>query len=385
VAEIMSVASAPEAANAREQGAPREGAPREGSVRRPKFDNAGGFQTEVRRRVEELMRASGRRERDCPQMYLKTAVIFAWLALSYALLLFVVAAWWQALLVAVSLGLAMASVGFSIQHDGAHQAYSRHAWVNKLMAMTVNLIGASSYFWHWKHDVFHHTYVNITGHDTDIDVGPFARLSPHQPRRWIHRWQHLYMWLLYGLMTVRWHVYGDFHDLIAGKVGVHKVPRPRGWDLAVFLGGKAVFLLGLALPLLVHPVWVVLLFYTTASLVVGLAMSIVFQLAHCVPEADFPLPRPSTGRMEKPWAVHQVETTVDYARRSRVLAWLLGGLNFQIEHHLFPRMCHVNYPAISGLVEETCREFGVRYAEHASVLAGLRSHFRWLRRMGTTG
>ncbi|MCI0461391.1 MAG: acyl-CoA desaturase [Gemmataceae bacterium] len=377
MADIMSVASAPEAATAREQEAPREE-----SGRRPKFDNDSGFQGEVRRRVEEFLRATGRRQRDCPQMYVKTAVIFAWLALSYALLLFVVAAWWQALLVAVSLGLAMAAIGFNIQHDGAHHAYSRHAWVNKLMAMSVNLIGASSYFWHWQHNVFHHTYVNITGHDTDIDVGPFARLSPHQKRRWMHRWQHFYMWLLYGFMTMRWHFYGDFHDLIAGKVGAHKVPRPRGWELVVFLGGKAVFLLGLALPLLVHPVWVVLLFYITASLVVGLAMSIVFQLAHCVPEADFPLPR---SRMEKPWAVHQVETTVDYARRSWVFAWLLGGLNFQIEHHLFPRICHVNYPAIAGLVEETCREYGVRYAEHESVLAGLLSHFRWLRQMGTTG
>jgi linoleoyl-CoA desaturase len=111
-------------------------------------------------------------------------------------------------------------------------------------------------------------------------------------------------------------------------------------------------------------------------------MSVVFQLAHCVEEAEFPLPQPETGRIENAWAIHQAETTVDFARRSRVVAWLLGGLNFQIEHHLFPRVCHVNYPAISKLVETTCREFGVRYAEHDSFRIGLASHFRWLRRMG---
>jgi linoleoyl-CoA desaturase len=351
---------------------------------RPKFDTDNGFLVEVRRRVDNFFETSGRRKQDCLEMYVKTAVIFAWLVGCYALLMFVATAWWHALLIAVPLGLAMAAIGLNVQHDGAHHAYSRFPWINKLMSMTIDLIGASSYFWHWKHDVFHHTYVNIHEHDTDIDVGGFARLAPHQKRRAIHRWQHFYMWFAYGLMTIRWQLWGDFRDWITGKVGDHKVPRPKGWDLLVFLGGKAVFLVGLAVPLLVHPFWVVLVFYVTASLVVGIVMSIVFQLAHCVGEAEFPLPK-DTGRMDKPWAVHQVETSVDYARRSRVVAWFLGGLNYQIEHHLFPRICHVNYAAISPLVEDTCREFGIRYAEHKSVAAGLRSHYRWLRLMGTTG
>ena len=113
-----------------------------------------------------------------------------------------------------------------------------------------------------------------------------------------------------------------------------------------------------------------------------MVLSVVFQAAHCVEEAEFPLPGEETGRIEHAWAVHQAETTVDFARRSPVLAWLLGGLNFQIEHHLFPKISHVNYPAISRLVEETCRDFGIRYAEHGSFQAAMASHFRWLRRMG---
>jgi linoleoyl-CoA desaturase len=117
--------------------------------------------------------------------------------------------------------------------------------------------------------------------------------------------------------------------------------------------------------------------------VAGVVVSVVFQLAHCVEEAEFPLPREDSGLVENAWAIHQVETTVDFARGSRVESWLLGGLNFQIEHHLFPRVCHVNYPAISKLVEQTCQEFGVKYREHVSFRAGLASHFRWLRRMGT--
>jgi linoleoyl-CoA desaturase len=382
VNEIIPVAGTPGAVQAQQPAAPREAE----AVRRPKFGDDNGFQPELRRRVDAFFRATGRRERDCPQMYLKTAIILAWLASSYVLLVFVATAWWQALPLAILMGLAMGAVGFNVQHDGSHHAYSRHAWVNRLMAMTAELVGVSSYYWHWKHVIFHHTYVNITGHDTDIDLGGLARLTPHQKRRKVHRWQHLYMWVLYGLMIIRWQLYGDFRDLVVGKVGEHKVPRPKGWDLVVFLGGKAVFYsLAFVIPLLWHPLWVVLLFYAVAATQLGIVMSIVFQLAHCVGQAEFPLPRPETGRMEKPWAVHQVETTVDYARRSRVLAWFLGGLNFQIEHHLFPRICHVNYPAIAGLVEETCREFGVRYAEHESLGAGLRSHVRWLRQMGAAG
>jgi linoleoyl-CoA desaturase len=161
------------------------------------------------------------------------------------------------------------------------------------------------------------------------------------------------------------------------------VPRPKRWDLAAFVAGKVVFFtLAFAVPLLLHPWWAVLLFYGVTSCVVGITLSIVFQMAHCVEEAKFPLPQPETGRIENSWAVHQVETTVNFARRSRVASWLLGGLNFQIEHHLFPRICHVNYPAISKIVEETCRDHGVKYAVHASFWAGLAAHYRWLRRLG---
>jgi linoleoyl-CoA desaturase len=127
---------------------------------------------------------------------------------------------------------------------------------------------------------------------------------------------------------------------------------------------------------------VVLLYYGIAGLVTGIVLSVVFQVAHCVEDARFPVAGATSARIEHPWAVHQTETTVDFARPSRVVTWLVGGLNFQIEHHLFPRICHVNYPAISALVQETCRDFGIRYLEHRSLRAGLASHFRWLRRMG---
>jgi linoleoyl-CoA desaturase len=316
-------------------------------------------------------------------MYLKTAIILTVFSGLYSLLVFVAGTWWQALPLAVLLGLAMAAIGFNIEHDGSHHSYSNHTWINRLAAMTMDLIGASSYVWHWKHVVVHHTYVNITGHDADIDIAFFGRLTPHQKRFRLHRWQHFYLWPLYGLNVIKWHLYDDFRDVTLGRIGRTRITRPKKWELVGFVGGKALFLtLAFGLPLLVHSLWTVLLFYILIAGLAGVIVSVVFQLAHCVEEAEFPLPQENSGSMDNAWAVHQVETTVDFARRSRVESWLLGGLNFQIEHHLFPRVCHVHYPAISKLVEQACRDFGVRYGEHSSFRAGLSSHFRWLRRMG---
>lgn len=357
---------------------------REPADRRLTFGRDNTFQIELRRRVDDYFRSTGRRQRDCPQMYLKTAIILAAFAGLYALLVFASSNWWQSLTLAILLGLSMAAIGFNIEHDGSHQSYSSHAWINRLMAMTMDLIGASSYVWHWKHVVVHHTYVNITGHDADIDVGPLGRLTPHQKRLTFHRWQQFYLWPLYGVNVIKWHLYDDFRDVILGRIGSQRMPRPKRWELVSFIGAKSVFLaMAFVVPLLFHRVWTVFLFYSVTVIVAGMVVSVVFQLAHCVEQAEFPMPREDSSALENSWAIHQVETTVDFARRSRLESWLLGGLNFQIEHHLFPRVCHVNYPAISQLVEQTCREFGVKYREHSSFRAGLASHFRWLRRMGT--
>ena len=150
--------------------------------RRLTFARDNRFQSELRRRVDEYFRRTGRRQRDCPQMYLKTGIILASFAGLYFMLVFVAATWWQALPLAIMLGLSMAGIGFNIEHDGGHQAYSNHAGVNRLMAMTMDLIGASSYVWHWKHVVVHHTYTNLTGHDANIELGFLGRLTPHQKR-----------------------------------------------------------------------------------------------------------------------------------------------------------------------------------------------------------
>jgi linoleoyl-CoA desaturase len=316
-------------------------------------------------------------------MRIKTALILSWFVLSYVLLVVWATAWWQAVPLAISLGFSVAGIGFNIQHDGGHGAYSRRTLGNRISSWTLDLVGGSSYVWNFKHNITHHHYTNIEGVDEDIEAGPALRLAPGQPRRWYHRFQHFYIWLLYGFFPAKWALYDDFRDMLRGRVGSRAMPRPRGAGLAVFLGGKLMYVgWALALPLVLHPWTHVLLIYACYSLTLGVTLATVFQLAHCVEEASFPEIPPGNGRMERDWAEHQLATTVDFAPHSRWLTWYLGGLNYQVEHHLFPRISHVHYPALAPITRAVTREHGVAHQCHETLLGALGSHVAFLKRMG---
>lgn len=313
---------------------------------------------------------------------LKTTVILGASVTCYGLLL-VATSWWQAVPLALALGMLAALIGFNIQHDGGHRAYSPVRWRNRLAAATLDLIGGSSYLWQWKHAIFHHGRANIAGHDTDINVGRLVRLEPQQRREFFHRWQFIYIWALYGLMTIRWQCYDDFREVVTGTIGPHRIPRPRGLELLIFILGKLCFIGAiLIIPLFFQPWWCVAVGYALASATLGITLAVVFQLAHNTALVAFPRAPDESGLMPHTWAEHQVLTSANFSRSSAVLTWLLGGLNFQIEHHLFPHISHVHYPALSPLVEATCREHGIPYREHRTFLAGVVAHAAWLRHLG---
>ena len=342
-----------------------------------------GFQRALHQRaMAHLATVRGERRTGGGALLVKALLLLSATALCYALLVWGAETWWQAVPLAVLLGLLAALIGFNIQHDGGHRAFSSVAWRNRAAAATLDLLGASSYLWRWKHGVFHHGFANIAGHDTDISVGRLVRLEPQQQREAHHRWQHCYIWTLYGLMAIRWQLVDDFREVAAGAIGPHRIPRPRGGELALFIAGKLAFLaLAFGLPLLWHPVINVLLLYVVVTATLSIALAVVFQLAHNTARCDFPLAS-ADGCMPHSWAQHQLLTTADFARGSPLLTWLLGGLNFQIEHHLFPHISHVHYPALSPLVEATCREYGLAFREHPSLLAGFWAHVAWLRVLG---
>lgn len=348
-----------------------------------KFARCEGYMATLKQRVDDYFTSNNIAPKDHPRMYLKTAVILAWLVASYVGLVFLSTNAWQACACAVSLGVVMAAVGFNIQHDGGHGAYSRFPLVNRLMAFTLDILGGSSFVWRRTHNIVHHSYTNITGVDGDIDLGVLGRLSPHQRRFGFHRFQHFYLWFLYGFITFKWQFKDDTMALLTGKLGGTKIPRPKPLDILLTIIGKASFFsLAFVIPLTYHHWTHVGAMFFLASFVQGVLLSVVFQLAHCVEEAEFPMPEGDTARIENAWAVHQVETTVDFSQKGKLATWFTGGLNFQIEHHLFPNICHIHYPQIARIVRETSEEFGVQYHAHPTVMSAIRSHFNWLRRMG---
>jgi linoleoyl-CoA desaturase len=351
---------------------------------RPRFSrDDDGFRQELDRRVADYFSSTARSPHGDWRMHLKTAMMLAWFAGSYAFLLLAATTWWHGALGATSLALAIAGIGFSVQHDANHGAYSRRPMVNRILERTLDMLGASSYLWRWKHNVFHHTYTNVEGADNDIALTPYLRLARKQRRRWIHRFQHFYVWFIYGFTAFQMHL-GDLIKINRGRVGKLAFPRPSLARKLEVLGSK-VFVLAwaVAIPMLFHPWWVVLAFYAATWFAVGVILGVVFQLAHCCEGSDFPLPDPETRRIDSAWSAHQVTTTADFAPGNRLLTWYVGGLNFQIEHHLFPKVCHVHYPRLAEIVREVCDEFGVRYTSHPSLRAAIASHGRLLRRMGS--
>jgi len=349
---------------------------------RVRFPRDDAFHADLKRRAAAHFERTGRTPWGGRAMRLKTAVILGWFGASYGLLLaFGAASPWLAVALTMSLAFATAGIGFSVMHDANHGAYSPSPSVNRAVGFALDLIGGSSYVWRFKHNIRHHTYANIDGMDADIDAAPFLRLAPSQRRLAVHRWQHVYAWLLYGVLALKWWLVDDVVDLVRGRIGRHPIPRPHGRDLVTVVAGKAAFLgWTLVIPVLVHrSAWAVALF-VLGSFVLGVVLSIVFQLAHVVPDAAFH--DGAGGPMATGWAEHQVRATVDFAPSSRLLGWYVGGLNFQVEHHLFPTVCHVHYPGLAAIVEQTCRDHGVPYRSRPTLRGAIGAHYRLLRALG---
>ncbi len=341
----------------------------------------GSFQAALRRRVEHHLAPTGAGGFDDPRLYAKAVLILGWFVVSYVLLVFVATSWTAALLLSLSLGFAGAGIGFNLMHDGSHGACSRHPWINRAMALSLELLGGSSYIWKWKHNVVHHTYPNLGGVDDDLEIGPWVRIAPHQPQRAIHRYQQFYMWMLFGLLPFKWYLL-DIRNYRRGHVGRQRFPKDDKTERAVFVAGKILLpVWALVIPLTRHSPLIVLLFTFTSLFTIGFVLSVTFLLAHCVEDAQC-ASLPESRRVASEWAVHQVETAVDFAPRNSLLSWYLGGLNFQIEHHLFPHLSHVHYPKIAPIVREVCNEFGVRYSVSPTFGSAISAHFRWLRLMG---
>ena len=343
-----------------------------------RFAQRRAFRQTLNERVEAYLREHGLRERDLPAMYIKTAVAMAWWLGTYLLLLLGGFPTWVNVILCVVWALAIASVGFNVMHDANHRGYSDHPRVNRLLSLTAELLGISGFRWRTKHNVWHHTYTNIAGYDDDVETYGLMRLTPRVPWKWLYRGQAWYFPLVYSMIGLDF-IMRDLMMAIAGRSDAnHVYPAMSAGEKATFWGGKLFYsLIVFALPLLVFPWWQVLIGYFLVMLTVGLVMGIVFQVAHISDDAEFPEPVGDPLHIDNDWAIHQVETTVDFAPRNRLLSLYIGGLNYQIEHHLFPDLPAHRYPELAPRVQAICAKYGLRYntgsfwKQYGSVLGGL--------------
>jgi len=354
-----------------------------------KFASKGedSFYDTVKQRVEEYFRTNNISRYANTAMKVKTAVMLSLYFAPYFLMVsgFATPLWlfygtW------LLMGLGIVGIGTSVMHDSNHGSYSENKHVNNFLGNILNILGGYSRNWRIQHNILHHTYTNLEGLDEDIDAGILLRMTPHKPRYRFHRFQHIYAWFLYMIMNLFWVTVKDFRQLLRyDKEGLLKKEKVTLKKAITELSLLKVLYVAyiLVLPMMFSGVaWYHVVFgFIGMHMMAGLGLACIFQPAHVMETSTFPDP-PPTRKMEDSWAVHQVLNTTNFSPDSTLTAWFIGGLNYQIEHHLFPHICHIHYPKIAPIVAQTAREYNLPYNVQKTFAHALWEHGKMLRELG---
>lgn len=356
-------------------------------LKRYKFTNKEqeAFFPELKRRVDKVLAENGRTKYGGWRAIAKAIFFITGFYTCYGLLVADFLPATSMLVLSGLMGFFAACIGFNVGHDAIHGTISKDNRVNKFFTLFFDLQGANSWVWNIGHNIVHHTHTNIDGADEDLDAGMVVRLSPASEWRPHHRFQHIYAFALYSLASINWVFVKDYKKFYQQYIGSYKMPKPPIKEVYRLYGFKAFYyLMFLVVPIIaidsVAWYWVIAGFFIS-HLVEGLTLALVFQLAHTVEMASFPEPD-ENGAFENSWAVHQMNTTANFACDSKAAAFFLGGLNFQVEHHLFASISHVHYPLIRTVVKQTAEDFGIPYLEQDTFAGAMASHFRFLKEMG---
>jgi linoleoyl-CoA desaturase len=351
-----------------------------------KFVDSGNSQffVTVKKRIDEYFKINNFSKNANTAMVIKTVVYLSSFVSLYLLIVIEAVPLFASLFLAILLGMNMAFIGFNICHDALHGSYSKHAWINQSLGFLFNIIGANVYVWNITHNKVHHTYTNIIGHDGDLDVAPgMVRISSSEKLRPWHKYQHIYAFFLYSLASLSWFFRKDYVKFFQKNIGTHVNKHPKIEYFNLFFYKMVYYSLFIIIPLTVMEItwWQFLIGFLAMNFAEGLVLALVFQLAHLVEDTDMPNPLEGEN-IEESWAAHQLRTTANFARKNKVVTFLCGGLNYQVEHHLFPKTCHIHYPAISEIIKATALEFDLPYKENVSFTSALKSHYHFLKKFG---
>jgi linoleoyl-CoA desaturase len=358
------------------------------TMENPRFSRVAekDFSKTLRRRVNLYFKENNISRKGNTNMVVKT-IVMSTLFFGPLILLStgLVTSTWLLFTCYVICGLGMSGIGMGVMHDALHGSYSKYKIVNKLLGYTFNLIGANAEIWKIQHNVLHHSYTNIDHADDDINTPFFLRFSPNAKHHKSQKFQHIYIWFFYAISTLFWITAKDFVRLKRYRdMGLLTKKNEYKKGLVSMTAWKLFYYsYALVLPLIMVPLswWIILLGFLSMHLVTGLLVSIVFQIAHIMPDTDFPLPD-EDGLMENEWYRHQLATTSNFAPKSKLLFWLIGGLNYQVEHHVLPDVCHVHYKNLTSIVSETAHEFNMPYHVKKSIFHAIKDHMKMLKLLG---
>lgn len=348
-------------------------------------DKAIFFKT-LNKRVNAYFKENGLKRTGNWKLYSKAIIMFSIFLVPLVLILTISMPQWVLLLLTVVIGIGMAGVGMNVMHDSNHESFSSKKWVNKIMGSSMYILAGNVYNWKVQHNVLHHTFTNIPGFDEDIDSGRIIRFNKNSKWLKIHQFQKYYSFFLYGLLTINWAITTDFRQMrkyLKRKLSYGKFPNPASEWTTLIVTKLLYYFLWIVLPLLVLDIvwWKVLIGFFVMHYTAGIILSIVFQLAHIVPLAEMPLPD-KEGNLEHTWAVHQLYTTTNFAPNNKFISWYTGGLNHQVEHHIFPHISHIHYGKIAKIVKETALEYDLPYNEYKTFTKAIAEHFNQLKTLG---
>jgi linoleoyl-CoA desaturase len=344
------------------------------------------FYKVLKQRVADYFKMSNRARHGNASMVFKTVVMLSLYIFPFLSILFFFTNTWLIFAMWMLMGFGMAGIGLGVMHDANHGAYSKNQVVNKVLGYVITIIGGHDVNWRIQHNVLHHTYTNISGMDEDINPGRVMRFSPHAERLFAHRFQHIYAWFLYGMMTILWATSKDFKQIFRyRKLELLETQNVKfASSLAVLIFSKLVYysvIVGLPLMMSPLPVWGTIVSFFLMHFICGVILGAIFQPAHVIPSSNYPLPDDS-GNIEADWAVNQLYNTANFAPGARLFSWYVGGLNYQVEHHLFPNICHVHYRKISEIVRETAMEYNLPYNSQRTFGKALSLHTKMLYNLG---
>jgi len=342
------------------------------------------FYTALKSSVDEYFVNNHLKKTGNWKLYTKTGVLVPSAIIIYLSLLIFPMPAVAGILLSALFGFVLASIGFNIMHDACHGSYSSHGWVNDLLGLSLNALGGNAFLWKFKHNIIHHTYTNVDGVDDDIAKSPLMRQCPTQKWMPAHRFQHIYVVLVYAISSFAWVFMMDFNKYFKRKIVDTPLQKMESREHIVFWMSKIFYILFyIAIPVMAvgWKSWAI--GFACMHVVMGFTLAIVFQLAHVVENAEFEHAEGNDDlKIEEEWAIYQVKTTANFAPKNKIISWFVGGLNFQVEHHLFPRISHVHYPAIRKIVKQTCDQFNISYNEFPTMTEAVASHFRMMKQLG---